>query len=167
MREQCAGGCVYRRLRNAWIVWECVQETKKSQRVTKMALQTNLKVQHQFQRPCWWASKLGLPSPERRLIQARSIRRRWTTSPGVEVSTLTRTECSSLKWSATDACHGSRHTRNTVCWPARTQGGHQGQVHVRVNQCSVPPHVHSLPGRVRRGDRMHPPWKNEWSPIGN
>ena len=46
-------GGVYRRLRNAWIVWECVQETKKSQRVTKMALQTNLKVQHQFQRPCW------------------------------------------------------------------------------------------------------------------
>ena len=50
-------GGVYRRLRNAWIVWECVQETKKSQRVTKMALQTNLKVQHQFQRPCWSMSK--------------------------------------------------------------------------------------------------------------
>ena len=50
-------GGVYRRLRNAWIVWECVQETKKSQRVTKMALQTNLKVQHQFQRPCWSTSK--------------------------------------------------------------------------------------------------------------
>ena len=48
---------VYRRLRNAWIVWECVQETKKSQRVTKMALQTNVKVQHQFQRPCWSMSK--------------------------------------------------------------------------------------------------------------
>ena len=34
------------------------------------------------------------------------------------------------------------------------QGGHPGQVHVRVNQCSVHPHVHSLPGRVRRGDRV-------------
>ena len=50
-------GGVYRRLRNAWIVWECVQETKESQRATKMALQTNLKVEHQFQRHCWSMSK--------------------------------------------------------------------------------------------------------------